>query len=585
MDSTPEFGAVSYRSGHQPRGLTMLRTALAGLLAGLAGPGGSVCAAEPTPPTYEREIKPILVRRCTICHSVKHREDPDLSGGLVLDTFDAILAGTKRHKVVVPGRSAESELVRRLADADEDRRMPLQEDPLPRSQRELIGRWIDAGAPRGIRSAKKASVPEVTAGIPTRSPRGGPALDVVIPTDVKVPPKTLNTTRGGPMAIVVSAGPLPAVRSLAFRGDNRLLAVGTYGQVVLWDLVDGQPAGVILGIPGPVHALAFSRDGRRLAVGAGLPARSGVARIYSVPDAKQIHDFSGHNDVVFALALRPDGAELATASFDQTVRFWDLGQGRSTGTFQGHSDFVYAVAYTPDGRHVLTAGKDRTIKRIDVRSLREEHTYSGHSQDVMALAAHPDGTRFVTAGEEPQIRWWTLDGDKPVSRRGGHGGPVHQLAFSGDGRRLISAGGDRSVRLWDGTTGASLRQLAGPTEWQYSVAITDDARVAAAGGWDGLVRLWDTGSGRLIALLVQPPSLVSSASPETAAPQTEWLIASPEGYIAGSPRLIDTVKWRAGHDSLPVEPARTASVRQDAIVRVLRGERVKPVSFSTQPSG
>ena len=129
------------------------------------------------------------------------------------------------------------------------------------------------------------------------------------------------------MRLVCGSGRLPAVTSLAFRGDSRLLAVGTYGQVVLWDLHDGQPAGSLVDIPGPVHALAFSRDGRRLAVGAGLPARSGVVRVYSVPDGTMIHDFAGHDDVVFALALRPDGAQLASASFDQTVRLWDLGLG------------------------------------------------------------------------------------------------------------------------------------------------------------------------------------------------------------------------------------------------------------------
>ena len=80
----------------------------------------------------------------------------------------------------------------------------------------------------------------------------------------------------------------------------------------------------------------------------------------------------------------PTAHQLASASFDQTVRLWDLGRAQAAGVFRGHSDFVYAVAYTPDGRHLLTAGKDRTIKRIDVRTLKEERTYSGHDQEVLA---------------------------------------------------------------------------------------------------------------------------------------------------------------------------------------------------------
>jgi cytochrome c/WD40 domain-containing protein len=555
------------------------------ILAGLLiAPAGLARAADPPPPNYERDIKPILARRCTVCHSAKNREALDLSGGLALDTYDAIVKGTSRRKVVIPGRSTGSELVRRLSDADEDLRMPLQDVPLPQSQRELIGRWVDAGAPRGIPSATDNPDSVANIGTASRPPRRGPALDVMLPTDVRLAPKSTNASRGGPLEIVLPVGPLPAVTSLAFRGDNRLLAVGTYGQVVLWDLVEGHPAGDLLGIPGPVHALAFSRDGRRLAVGAGLPARSGVVQIYSVPDGTRIHDLAGHMDVVFALALRPDGAQLASASFDQSVRLWDLGQGQATGAFHGHSDFVYAVAYTPDGRHLLTAGKDRTIKRIDVRTLKEERTYSGHDQDVMALAVHPDGARFVSAGEEPQIRWWTIDGDSPTARRSGHAGPVYQLAFSGDGRRLISAGGDRSVRLWDAKTGSPVRQLPGPNEWQYAAAITDDACLAAAGGWDGLVRLWDAESGRLLAILVQPLRMLSSSGSSTPVPSLEWFAVCPEGYVAGSAGLVEAAKWRVGGVSLGVERARAACVRPDRIAQAMRREPVKAVSFPTHHS-
>jgi WD40 repeat protein len=564
----------------------LLPILIAALLA-MAGHGGIAWALDPRSPSYEQDIKPILARRCTVCHSARNREDADLSGGLALDSYDAMMLGTGSRKVVIPGRSAGSELLRRLSEADEDLRMPLQDEPLPRAQRELIGRWIDAGAPRGSPTTMVLPGSVTDRGTTARPSRRGPALDVMLPTDVKLPPGSTNASRGGPLEIVLPAGPLPAVSSLAFRGDNRLLAVGTYGQVMLWDVVEGHPAGALIGIPGPVHALSFSRDGRRLAVGAGLPARSGVVRIYSVPDGTLIHDFSGHKDVVFALALRPDGAQLASASFDQSVRLWDLGEGQAAGAFRGHSDFVYAVAYTPDGRQLLTAGKDRTIKRIDVRTLKEVRTYSGHDQEVMALAVHPDGSRFVSAGDEPQIRWWTVDGDSPTSRRGGHSGPVHQLAFSGDGRRLISAGGDHSVRLWDARTGASSRQLAGPTEWQYAVAITEDARRAAAGGWDGLARLWDAETGRLLAILIQPNSMGNSDSrnhgPRTT-DQPEWFAICPEGYAAGSARLIGAARWRAGGVSLGGEPVRVVCLRPDRIAQAMRGEPIKPVSLPTHPS-
>jgi len=547
---------------------------------GLGSCAAPVRGDDSAAPTYERDIKPLFARRCTVCHKASKRDDPDVSGGLALDSLEGILAGTPREKVVVPGRSAASELVHRLAERDEDRRMPSQDKPLPERQQELVRRWVDAGAPRGVAVASTAR-PAAGDSRPHR-PRSIRSLDVSLPCDVKLAPGRLNAPQGGALAVTLRVGPLPPVTALAFNGDSRLLAVGTYGQVVLWDLHEGRPAGSLLEIPGAVHALAFSRDGRRLAVGAGLPARSGVVQVYTVPDGTKIHDFAGHDDVVFAVALRPDGAQLASASFDQTVRLWNLGLDRPDGVFRGHSDFVYAVAYTRDGRALLTGGKDRMIKRINSRTLKEEHTYSGHNDEVLTVAAHPDGSRFVSAGNEPEIRWWNFQEGQPQARRGGHSGPVQQLAFSGDGQRLISAGGDRTVRLWNGKTGEPIRQLAGPGEWQYAVAISDDGRLAAAGGWDGLARLWDGETGRLRATLVQPPSAAGSPSPGIEPSGAPWFAITPGGHVAGSPELIQIAEWRAGRVILPAQAARTVCDHPEIVARAMRGEPVSVVSFPSQ---
>lgn len=543
----------------------------------------SLRADEPSIPTYERDIKPILAKRCTVCHKSTQKDDLELSGGLALDSIEEVLAGTKRRKIVVAGRADQSALFRRLCDPDIERRMPLLDKPLAPAQQELIRRWIDAGTPRGPASVKIAADKESQA--PRTRPRAHQTnpLEVVIPTDVKLAPKTWNAVSGGALFVSAPIGPLPPVTALAFRGDSRLLAVGTYREVVLWDLGDGRPAAMLSEIPGPVHALEFSRDGRRLAVGSGLPARSGLVAVYSVPDGTPIHQFRGHADVVFAVGFRPDGGQLASASYDQTVRFWDLATGQSAGVFRGHSDFVCALAYTPDGKALLSAGKDRTIKRINSRTYKEERTYIGHQEDVLALAVQPDGKRFVSAGSEPQIRRWALDGGGPILRRGGHSGPVQQLAYSGDGRRLISAGGDGSVRLWNGQTGEPVRTLSGAREWQYAAAISLDGHLAAAGGWDGLVRLWDADSGKLRASLVQPPVSTASDECQSAPADVSWLAVTSAGYIAGSAELVGQVRWRAGTVTLPSAAARQVCCSAKAVAQILGGESMNSVAFPPLP--
>ncbi|MBX6311373.1 MAG: hypothetical protein IRY99_00390 [Isosphaeraceae bacterium] len=515
-------------------------------------------------PTYERDVRPLLKKHCTVCHNAKKVDDADLSGGLALDTFEAALRGTAEHPVIRPGKAGESELYRRLVDPDEERRMPLSEDPLPEAERDLIRRWIEAGAPRG-ETVAEATTPAASAKPRRKLVR---SLDVVIPTEAKVPKEAPGLGPGGAVEVVLRVGPLPAISALAFRGDGRELAVGTSGRVVIWDLLEGRPSAALDDIPGPVHALVYSRDGRRLAVGSGLPARSGSVRIYSVPDGTLVQNLEGHEDVVYALAFRPDGGQLASAGFDQTVRLWDLTTGQAAGVFTGHSDFVYEVAYTPDGRSLLSASKDRSIKRFDAATTKGLRTYSDHDDDVLALAVRPDGSGFVSAGNEPQLRWWTLDGERPAKRVTGHGGPVHQLAFSADGKRLISAGGDKTVRLWDGSSGIFQKSLPGPTDWQYAVALSADGHLAAAGGWDGLARVWDADSGKLLATLLQPPGESAGAS--------EWLAITPSGYLAASAPLEPLIRWRIGGKEVPSDAPSALFLQPDLVARGLRGETIDP---------
>jgi mono/diheme cytochrome c family protein len=535
------------------------------IVALLAVAGASGTAHAEDAPTFERDVKPLFVKRCAVCHNAKKLDNADISGGLALDTYDAAIKGTKAHTVVVAGKPGESELMRRLVEKDEEKRMPLSDKPLSDQERRVIESWVAAGAPRGVAPAASSAATVV------RRRKVVRALDLVIPVDTKVPPGVAGMGSGGAVQLALKVGPLPAITALAFRGDGRLLAVGTHGAVVVWDLAEARPAVTMNDVPGPVHALAFSRDGKRLAVGAGLPARTGCVRIYAVPGGTLIHDFEGHGDVVFGLAFRPDGAQLASASLDQTVRFWNLSLGRADGVFRGHSDFVYDLTYTRDGHAILSASKDRTVKQIDARTAKERRTYSDHDNDVLAVAIQPGGAKFVSTGNEPNLRWWALDGEKPSAQQGGHSGPVHQLAFSADGRRLISAGGDGTVRVWDGQSGAHVRALAGASDWQYAAILSADGRIAAAGGWDGLVRVWDAESGTLRATMIHPPS-------DNAA-QVEWLAVVPSGYVSASPGLTSLIRWKVGGAEIPRDKPLALFSHPEEVAHALAGLPLTAVTF------
>lgn len=519
--------------------------------------------ATPSPcadPTYWQDIRPILRKHCTVCHSKRNLEEVDVSGGLALDTYEATIKGAKKPVIDV-GHSDHSSFVQLLIITDEDKRMPRSSMPLAKEKIDLLRKWIDTGAKEGTKPDESATTIAAAPATPSRTRK----RDIRLTTSVVPPAGLFGKGNSSKLELSLPVGPLSSVAALAFSPDGGLLAVGGYGRVSIWSLTDAKPIKVLTNVLGAVNDLRFSPDGKILAVAGGQPSAKGDLRFYQVSDWKLLHVFGGHEDVVFSVAFRADGKQLASASFDKTVRIWNLPDQKLVKTLTGHSDFVYAVAYSPDGKWLVSASKDRTVKLIDAASGKSKFTFSGMDQDVMAVAVSPDGKNVVSSGFEAGIYWWNPQTGLRAKVQGGHGIAVHELCFSKDGKVLASAGADKTVRLWDGVTGASKTSLPVGSV-TYAVALSPNGKLVASGSFDGFVRLWDVSSGRLlVSLLTLPPE----------ADRFDWLAVTPEGFASGSPGLAALGRWRMGSQEVPFDAVWKVLQQPEALTKAIRGETLQ----------
>jgi WD40 repeat protein len=309
---------------------------------------------------------------------------------------------------------------------------------------------------------------------------------------------------GAPLA--VDGNDVPVIFTVAFGPrDGLLAAIGSDGLARLWDTATRRQAGSPLpaGDTGLFGAVAFSPDGKRLAVGgAAFSAGDGTVRVWDLAAGRpggqpRLARLAGNADSVSAVAFGPDGTMAAAGAVPQ-LSLWDP---------DGHRRVIQAggpawkVAFSPDGKRLAIADEDGTLRLWDPATGQPagpRFRVAPKDSAVNALTFSPDGTKLATSDGAGTVALW----DPAAARR--VRGPlptgavkligVGALAFSPDGRLLAGVGSDGLARLWDPATGSQvsgLLQAVGTGHNARAVAFSPDGKSLATAGTDGMIRLWN----------------------------------------------------------------------------------------------
>merc|ERR1711991_1136697 len=130
----------------------------------------------------------------------------------------------------------------------------------------------------------------------------------------------------------------------------------------------------------------------------------------------------GHSNFVQDVQISSDSQFGLSASWDGSLRLWDLQKGQSTVRFVGHTKDVMSCAFSPDNRQIISGSRDCSMKLWNALG-QNKFTFDKdkHTDWVSCTRFSPNPTNalMVSCGWDKMVKVWSDGGPGPAGEPGG----------------------------------------------------------------------------------------------------------------------------------------------------------------------
>ncbi|KAG0020813.1 cross-pathway control WD-repeat protein cpc2 [Podila clonocystis] len=209
----------------------------------------------------------------------------------------------------------------------------------------------------------------------------------------------------------------------------------------------------------------------------------------------------GHNSAVQDVVISSDGQFALSASWDKTLRLWDLNTGNTTRRFVGHTNDVLSVSFSADNRQIVSGSRDKTIKLWNtLGECKFNIQEDGHTEWVSCVRFSPNPANpvIVSGGWDKVVKVWELTKCKLRSNHIGHTGYINTVTVSPDGSLCASGGKDGITMLWDLNEGKHLYSLEGKGDDIINALVFSPNRYWLCAATTSCIKIWDLESKSVV---------------------------------------------------------------------------------------
>jgi WD40 repeat protein len=209
-------------------------------------------------------------------------------------------------------------------------------------------------------------------------------------------------------------------------------------------VLDARTGKVILTLSNPTNVASsvFSPGNNTLAT----TTLGGQVLLWDVNNGQLEKAWQGHGDLISDAEFTPDGKILATVSRDGSTKLWDVNTAKLSGSLRVGSKADYVV-FSPDSKLLVVVGEGnkKEIRVWDVASALPVFNITGHLKETFSVEFSADSRLLVSSSDDAVNVWDTINGTR-LAKLDKASFPA---CFSKDGRTLATSGLKGTVILWE----------------------------------------------------------------------------------------------------------------------------------------
>lgn len=167
--------------------------------------------------------------------------------------------------------------------------------------------------------------------------------------------------------------------------------------------------------------------------------------------------FQGHSDEVNAIKWDPSGTLLASCSDDYSAKIWNMDSEKCIHDFRQHTKEIYTIRWSPTGQNTANPNKplllasasfDATVKIWDVETGKDFLTLAKHRDPVYSVAFSPNGDFVASGSFDRCLHVWSIKDGSLIKTYRGHGG-IFEVCWNNKGDKVAACFSNNTICVLD----------------------------------------------------------------------------------------------------------------------------------------